>query len=290
MAIKVAGVRFTSPKLYTFAAGELELKIGDYVVVETQHGLELGKVKTLGEANSVREDTRQIVRVATAEDKKSYAELYAKRGAAISVIKEKIDARNLEMKVIDAFYTLDGGKLVVSFTAPTRVDFRELVRDLASAFHVRIELRQVGARDECRIMGGIAPCGRACCCSDHISELPHVSIKMAKTQGLSLKPGNISGLCGRLMCCLEYENGIYTEINKRLPRMGSTVTIKSDGKSGTVIGLNQLKESVRLKVYDGDSFEIADFALADIEFKGKTLSDEALAAPEPDEIKELLDD
>lgn len=290
MAIKVAGVRFTSPKLYTFAAGDLELRIGDYVVVETQHGLELGKVKSLGEVNSVREDNKPIARVATDEDKKLYAELYAKRGSAIAVIKEKIEQRKLDMKVIDAFYTLDGGKLVVSFTAPNRVDFRELVRDLASAFHVRIELRQVGARDECRIMGGIAPCGRACCCSDHISDLPHVSIKMAKTQSLSLKPGNISGLCGRLMCCLEYENSIYAEINKRLPRVGSSVTVKANGKTGVVIGLHQLKETVRLKVYDGDSFEIEDFALGDIEFKGKTLSDEANNVPEPEEIKELLDD
>ena len=177
------------------------------------------------------------------------------------------------MKLVGAEYTFDAGKLIVYFTADGRVDFRNLVRDLASAFHTRIELKQIGARDECRMMGGIAPCGRACCCSDHMSDYARVSIKMAKTQNLSLNPTKISGLCGRLMCCLAYENEYYAEVNKLLPKVGTAVTTQ-DGETGTVIGVNQLAKTVKLKIEnkEKDSVTVADYAADQIKWKPKNAS------------------
>ncbi len=270
---EIVGVKFDfNPKVYYFAPGETSPVVGDDVVVETSRGIDYGTV-----VMPVSEvDDKKIVgtlmpvqRIATEEDKEKHKKLIEKRKAAYPQIAAKIRESGLEMKLVGAEYTFDSGKLLVYFTADGRVDFRNLVRDLASTFHTRIELKQIGARDECRMLGGVAPCGRACCCSDHMSDYARVSIKMAKTQNLSLNPTKISGLCGRLMCCLAYENDYYAEVNKELPKVGSTVT--AGGESGTVIGVNQLKKTVRVKVEnkDKDSVTVSDFALQDIKFKPK---------------------
>jgi cell fate regulator YaaT (PSP1 superfamily) len=172
----------------------------------------------------------------------------------------------------------------VYFSSENRVDFRELVRKLASAFRIRIELRQIGARDECRMLGGISPCGRVCCCKAHLGDYTRVSIKMAKNQNLSLNPAKISGLCGRLMCCLEYENAHYVETNKRMPRVGATVTTK-EGKEGQVISLNQIKETVRLKIFEKEVLVFSDIPLADVIFHAKGAAAPAADASVTDELE-----
>lgn len=274
---KIVGVKFDfNPKVYYFAPGELQVKEGDEVVVETSRGLDYGTVtmpisdvddkKIVGKLMPVK-------RIATPEDAEKHKSLLEKRAVAYPKIAEKIRESGLDMKLVGAEYTFDAGKLIVYFTADGRVDFRNLVRDLASAFHTRIELKQIGARDECRMMGGIAPCGRACCCSDHMSDYARVSIKMAKTQNLSLNPTKISGLCGRLMCCLAYENEYYAEVNKLLPKVGTAVTTQ-DGETGTVIGVNQLAKTVKLKIEnkEKDSVTVADYAADQIKWKPKNAS------------------
>ncbi|MDE6399179.1 MAG: stage 0 sporulation family protein [Clostridiales bacterium] len=282
---EIIGVKFDfNPKVYYFSPNGLQPETGCGVVVETSAGLNYGTV-----VMPVQEmDNKKIVgklmpvvRIATQEDVEKHAKLLAKRDEAMPQIAQKIRESGLEMKLVGAEYTFEGGKLVVYFTADGRVDFRNLVRELASAFHTRIELKQIGARDECRMMGGIAPCGRACCCSDHMPEYARVSIKMAKTQNLSLNPTKISGLCGRLMCCLAYENEYYAEANKELPKVGSAVTTAA-GESGTVTGVNQLKKTVRLKIEnkDKDTVRIEDFAVKDIRFKPRN------AAPQKDDAKD----
>ena len=272
---EIVGVKFDfNPKVYYFSPGELDIKEGDNVVVETSRGMDYGSVVLpRGEVSDdkIVGKLMPVVRVATDEDKQKHDKLMEKRKSAYPQIAEKIRESGLEMKLVGAEYTFDGGKLIIYFTSDGRVDFRNLVRDLASAFHTRIELKQIGARDECRMMGGIAPCDRACCCSDHMSDYAHVSIKMAKTQSLSLNPAKISGLCGRLMCCLAYENEYYAEVNKQMPKVGGTVTTPG-GESGTVISINQLKKTVRVKVEDKekDSIAISDYNLSDIKFKPKS--------------------
>lgn len=216
---KVVGIKFKrSPKVYYFEAGDNEFREGCGVVVETARGLEYGTVSMMptevGDKDVVQ-PLKPIVRLATPADEKKVKEAEEKRPQTMRTAAEKIEKSGLDMKLVDAEYTFDGSKLVIYFTADGRVDFRDLVKELASAFHIRIELRQIGARDECKMLGGIAPCGRACCCSDHMSEYAHVTIKMAKNQNLSLNPSKISGLCGRLMCCLSYENAYYAETNKK---------------------------------------------------------------------------
>ena len=271
---KIVGIKFDfNPKVYYFAPGDLELEVGDEVVVQTGRGLDYGSVSMpLSEVpdKKIVGKLMPVVRVATPEDKEKHDSLLEKRKTAYPQIAEKIRESKLEMKLVGAEYTFDGGKLIIYFTADGRVDFRNLVRDLSSAFHTRIELKQIGARDECRMMGGIAPCGRACCCSDHMPEYARVSIKMAKTQNLSLNPAKISGLCGRLMCCLAYENEYYSEVNRAMPKVGATVTTVG-GETGTVIGTNPLKKTVRLRVEnkDKDTMTITDYELKDIKFKPK---------------------
>lgn len=266
---KVVGVKFKyGPKAFYFESGGIELHCGDKVIVTTQRGVECGTIafeeKEVDE-KSIVPPLATVMRLATEEDLAKIAEYDAKRGEVLKVTREKVEQHKLDMKPVECEYTFDGSKLVIYFTASDRVDFRDLVRDLASAFHTRIELRQIGPRDECRMKGGIAPCGKVCCCSENMSEYTHVSIKMAKTQGLSLNPVNISGLCGRLMCCLAFENAHYSETNKRMPRIGGSVTLPN-GRSAVVIGLNQIKETVRTKTTDGESYEIADYPLSEIKF------------------------
>ena len=209
---KIIGVKFKkSPKIYYFEAGENKYKENCGVIVETARGVEFGEVKimpTVVAEDKVVQPLKPVIRVANEKDYSIEARNAQKRDEVYPLIEKKIQESKLKMRLSDVEYTFDGSRLVIYFTADNRIDFRDLVKDLASTFHTRIELRQIGSRDECKMLGGIAPCGRACCCSDHISEFAHVSIKMAKTQNLSLNPQKISGLCGRLMCCLAYEKRV----------------------------------------------------------------------------------
>ena len=223
----VAAVKFrTSQKHYYFDPGDIEVNSGDHVIVETSRGKEFGIVR--GDLLEVSEKEfgkaiRPILRIATPEDMEKEKENLDKRKDAVTVCKQKIEEYGLEMKLIDAEYTFDGSKLVFYFTAEKRVDFRELVKDLAGHFRMRIELRQVGVRDETRILGGFGTCGRELCCKGWLTEFEPVSIKMAKVQNLSLNPGKISGCCGRLMCCLKYENDVYSELKTGMPDVGEVV-------------------------------------------------------------------
>ncbi|MDE6676240.1 MAG: hypothetical protein K2K12_00815, partial [Clostridia bacterium] len=208
---------------------------------------------------------KPIVRIATQADEDTMRRNEERKSEAIRIAKERIRKHNLEMKLIDCEFTLDGTKVIFTFTAEGRVDFRELVKDLASVFHIRIELKQVGIRDESRILGGIAPCGRECCCAGCMPDFKKVSIKMAKNQGLSLNPGKISGLCGRLMCCLAYENDYYAAAYKKMPKVGGTVS-SPEGK-GTVIAVNMLKMTARVKIEKDNAFFYRDFPVEDLGYK-----------------------
>ena len=255
-------------KPYYFGAGKYELTRGQGVVVETARGLEYAPVVEPSrgvEEKDIVSPLKPVVRPATEKDEAAVAANEARRPEAIRICKEKVAARGLPMKIIDCEFTFDGSKVVFTFTAEGRVDFRELVRDLASVFHIRIELRQVGIRDEARILGGIAPCGREVCCAGCMPDFKKVSIKMAKNQGLSLNPGKISGLCGRLMCCLAYENEYYASACKKMPKIGASVTTP-EGK-GTVVSANMLKMEVRVKIEKDGALLYRDLPLQDVGFR-----------------------
>ncbi len=264
---KVVGVKFKkSSRVYYFEACDFEYEDNVPVIVETARGTEMGYVCMLPtdmDEDQIVAPLKPIVRLATKKDIEQIDKLAQKREEALKIAAQKIAQSELDMKLTDCEYTFDGSKLIIYFTADGRVDFRDLVKDLASVFHVRIELRQIGARDECKMLGGLGPCGRPCCCANHMPDYAHVTIKMAKNQGLSLNPTKISGLCGRLMCCLSYENEVYTEINKVLPAIGDYIKA-SDGREGVVISLNHLKERVRIKIQDGDKVTFADIDVKDI--------------------------
>lgn len=266
---KVVVIKFDKGcKPYYFSDGGLALQAGQGVVVETARGLEYAFVVDPAREVSDKEivsPLKPVVRVATEKDEDARRRNAERRPQAMEICREKIRQRGLEMKLIDCEFTFDGSKVVFYFTAEGRVDFRELVKDLAAVFHIRIELRQVGIRDETRILGGIAPCGRECCCAGCMPEFRKVSIKMAKNQGLSLNPGKISGLCGRLMCCLAYENEYYADVYKKMPKIGSTVGTP-EGK-GTVITVNMLKMFCRVKIEKGDGLIYRDYPLAELTFK-----------------------
>lgn len=269
--IKVVGIKFKNGgKLYFFAPKEGDVYERNMpVIVETSRGLEYAWV-AYPEKFVTEEDIvpplKPIIRIATQKDKDFYAQCEAKRPHAIQVCKEKIAEHGLEMKLIDCEYAFDGSKVVFYFTSPGRVDFRELVKDLATALHIRIELRQVGTRDETKYLGGIAPCGRVCCCAGNMPEFKKVSVKMAKNQGLSLNPGKISGLCGRLMCCLSYENDYYADAVKKMPKVGSEVGTP-EGKA-IVVGVNMLKMEVKIKMDDRNGGWIyKDFPVDQLRFK-----------------------
>ncbi len=255
--VKIAGVKFkTAGKVYYFDPGKLDLQLGDNVIVETIRGTEFGKVS---KANTeVNEDEvvmplKTIIRKATPEDEKRYIKNNEKKADALKICREKIDKHGLEMKLVDVEYTFDKSKIIFYFTADGRVDFRELVKDLASVFKMRIELRQVGVRDEARLMGGIGACGCNLCCNGWLSEFQPVSIKMAKTQNLSLNPSKISGICGRLMCCLNFENDTYTELSKDLPDPGEKVKI--NGARARVVDTNILQSQVKVRMIEGKDEE-----------------------------------
>ena len=275
---KVVGIKFKNGgKLYYFAPKEGEVyERNTPVVVETSKGLEYAWVASPTkevEDSELVAPLKPIVRIATQKDREFYAECEAKKEQSIRLCKEKIVKHGLEMKLVDCEYAFDGSKIVFFFTSASRVDFRELVKDLASTFKNRIELRQVGTRDETKYLGGIAPCGRVCCCAGTMPEFKKVSIKMAKTQGLSLNPGKISGLCGRLMCCLGYENDYYADVCKKVPKVGSEVGTP-DGKS-IVVSVNMLKMEVKTKKDDGNGGWIwKDYKVDEIKFKKPAQAEE----------------
>lgn len=286
----IVGVRFKRVgKVYYFAPGEETFGWGDGVIVETSRGVEYGKVVIPNkevDKKEIRQELKPVIRKATDKDTRQYVKNMERKAEAMSTCAEKIQKHKLAMKLIDCEFTFDGSKVIFYFTAESRVDFRELVRDLASVFKVRIELRQIGIRDEAKTFGGIAPCGRACCCNQHLGDFEHVSIKMAKTQGLSLNPTKISGLCGRLMCCLAYENKYYSEVFPTMPKIGSFVTTP-DGK-GEVLSNNMLKKLVRVRIEQPDkSFAVKEFALDDLKVKERLSDSDAEQVDES--IKSILD-
>lgn len=287
--VKVIGVRFrTAGKIYYFDPGKLDVKKNDHVIVETARGIEYGTV--VGDPREVEEDNvvqplKAVLRVATQKDDEQEAENKKKEKEAYHICLEKIRKHDLQMKLIDAEYTFDNNKVLFYFTADGRIDFRELVKDLASVFKTRIELRQIGVRDETKILGGIGICGRPLCCHTHLSEFAPVSIKMAKEQNLSLNPTKISGVCGRLMCCLKNEEEIYEDLNKKLPNVGDFVTTE-DGLKGEVHSVNVLRQLVKVIVDVGDEKEIQEYKVEQIRFKRRHNKNRK-ADPNEAELKEL---
>ena len=268
---KVIGVRFRAAgKIYYFDPAGLDIKTGDHVIVETARGIEYGHV-VLGSRevadDKVVQPLKQVIRMATEEDRAVEARNKEKEKEAFKICLEKIRKRGLEMKLIDAEYTFDNNKVLFYFTADGRIDFRELVKDLAAVFKTRIELRQVGVRDETKILGGIGICGRTLCCHSYLSEFIPVSIKMAKEQNLSLNPSKISGVCGRLMCCLKNEEENYHMLNSRLPGTGDYVTT-DDGLKGEVQSVNVLRQLVKVLVtVNRDEKEIREYRVEQLKFK-----------------------
>ena len=252
--VKVAGVKFkTAGKIYYFDPEELEVQLGDSVIVETARGMEFGMVAmeiTEVDESEVVTPLKRIIRIADEKDHLQHEENLKKKKRARDLCQEKIDKHGLVMKLIDVEYTFDNSKIVFYFTADGRVDFRELVKDLAGVFKMRIELRQIGVRDEAKMLGGIGSCGRDLCCHSWLSDFQPVSIKMAKVQNLSLNPSKISGICGRLMCCLKYENDIYMEFRKGMPDIGEKV--RTPDGFGKVVDTNLLERDVKVRLYLDD--------------------------------------
>ena len=275
--VNVIGVRFQNAgKLYFFDPGELWPTPGDFVVVETTRGIEFGEVVTAVheiDDTQLQSPLKQVVRIAGAEDIQHARDNKAAEKEAYAVCQRKIAEHKLDMKLVSVEYTFDNSKILFYFTANGRVDFRSLVKDLASVFKTRIELRQIGVRDEAKMLGGLGPCGRPICCGTFLGDFQPVSIKMAKEQNLSLNPIKISGVCGRLMCCLKYEQDNYEQIRKRMPRVGREV-ITPDG-AGTVIELNIIKESVRVRIQKGDSSEYKDYPLEELQRPGAAAHEQA---------------
>ena len=300
----VIGVRFRrAGKIYYFDPAGLEIKLGDNVIVETARGIEYGNV-VLGireiEDDMIVQPLKPVIRVATAEDDEIERKNKEKEKEAFKICLEKIAKHGLEMKLIDSEYTFDNNKVLFYFTADGRIDFRELVKDLASVFKTRIELRQIGVRDETKIVGGIGICGRTLCCNSHLSEFTPVSIKMAKEQNLSLNPTKISGVCGRLMCCLKNEQEAYEELNTKLPDVGDIVTT-ADNLQGEVQSVSVLKQLVKVIVtLENDEKEVREYKIEELSFKPKKKKDKlngiddeelkALELLEKKEGKSLLDD
>ncbi len=271
--IEVIGVRFRkNGKIYFFSPSELPIEIGQNVIVETSRGVEYGKV-VLGKreikSEKIISTLKPVIRIATPEDDEINEENKRKSKDAFRICLEKIAKHGLEMKLIDCEYTFDNNKVLFYFTADGRIDFRELVKDLASVFKTRIELRQIGVRDETKILGGIGICGRSLCCHTHLSEFVPVSIKMAKEQNLSLNPAKISGVCGRLMCCLKNEQETYEYLNKKLPNIGDLVKTV-DGYKGEVQRVNVLRQKVKIIIEDehGEK-DVREYKISDLKFKPK---------------------
>ena len=270
---KVSGIRFRKAgKVYYLSPVENDIKTGDHVIVETARGVEYGYV-VLGthevDDKKVIQPLKSVIRMATPADEETERRNKEKEKEAFKVCVEKIKKHNLSMKLIDTEYTFDNNKVLFYFTADGRIDFRELVKDLASVFKTRIERRQIGVRDETKIVGGIGICGRPLCCASYLSEFIPVSIKMAKEQNLSLNPTKISGVCGRLMCCLKYEEDTYEELNGRLPNIGDYVTT-DDGLKGEVHSVSILRQLVKVIVtVNNDEKEIREYKVDQLKFRPK---------------------
>lgn len=268
---KCLGIRFrVSGKIYFFKPNDEEINIGDGCIVETIRGIEFGKVvkkDIMVDESSLKSPLRTILRKATEADVETHKKNKAKEGEAFAKCKERIKAHELPMKLLDCEFTFDSTKVLFYFSAENRIDFRELVKDLASIFRIRIELRQVGVRDETKILGGLGPCGRPYCCSTYLFDFKSVSIKNVKEQGVSLNPAKISGACGRLMCCLNNEKETYEELNKHMPQISDFVTTK-DGFKGTVQSINTLRQKVKVLIdlKDGDK-EMREYDPSDLRFK-----------------------
>lgn len=293
--INVIGVRFRrAGKVYYFDPVGYDVKVSDNVIVETARGVEYGQV-VLGprkvEESKIVQPLKEVIRKATKEDDEIECKNKIKEKEAFKICLEKIKKHGLEMKLIDSEYTFDNNKVLFYFTADGRIDFRELVKDLASVFKTRIELRQIGVRDETKIIGGIGICGRPLCCNVHLTEFAPVSIKMAKEQNLSLNPTKISGVCGRLMCCLKNEEEAYEELNSKLPNVGDFVTT-DDGLKGEVQSVSVLKQLVKVIVtVENDEKEVREYKVENLKFrprkrKEKIALDEELRALELLEKKE----
>ena len=289
--IKVIGVRFrTAGKIYYFDPMEFEIRKGDNVIVETARGVEFGTVVLAPkevEEDKVIQPLKPVLRLATEKDVDQEAANKLKEREAYKICLEKIQKHQLEMKLIDAEYTFDNNKVLFYFTADGRIDFRELVKDLAAVFKTRIELRQIGVRDETKIVGGLGICGRPLCCHTHLSEFAPVSIKMAKEQNLSLNPTKISGVCGRLMCCLNNEEETYEELNRKLPNVGDYVTT-DDGLRGEVHSVNVLRQLVKVLIETDDEKELKEYQADQLKFKKKHKNKkESASNAELAELKEL---
>ena len=285
----IIGVRFRNAgKIYYFSPGKYEIESSQHVIVETSRGIEYGYV-VLGsreiEEEKVIQPLKPVIRIANKEDEEREAANKIKEKEAFKICIEKIKKHNLEMKLIDVEYTFDNNKVLFYFTADGRIDFRELVKDLAAVFKTRIELRQVGVRDETKIVGGIGICGRSLCCHSYLSEFIPVSIKMAKEQNISLNPSKISGVCGRLMCCLKNEEDTYEYLNSKLPVIGDFVTT-DDGLKGEVHSVNVLRQLVKVVVtVDKDEKEIREYKVEQLRFKPKRKKEKIHV--QDDELKKL---
>ncbi len=288
---KVIGVRFrTAGKVYFFSPGKYEIKTGDKVIVETARGVEFGSVVSgirEVEDEKIAQTLKSVMRIATEEDIRKEEKNREKEKEAFEICKDKIRKHGLEMKLIDAEYTFDNNKVLFYFTADGRIDFRELVKDLASVFRTRIELRQIGVRDETKIRGGIGICGRPLCCHTYLTEFAPVSIKMAKEQNLSLNPSKISGVCGRLMCCLNNEEETYEELNKSLPSNGDHVTTP-EGLKGDVQAVNVLRQLVRVVVaLDNEEKEVREYPASELKFKSRRRKGPKVSKEELEELGSL---
>ncbi|MDY6155562.1 MAG: stage 0 sporulation family protein [Agathobacter sp.] len=290
--VKIVGIRFrTAGKIYYFDPLDFELETAMHVIVETARGIEMGTVlippKEV-EDDKVVSTLKPVIRIATDEDEKIISKNKDKEKEAFAICKEKIIKHGLEMKLVDAEYTFDNNKLLFYFTADGRIDFRDLVKDLAAVFRTRIELRQIGVRDETKMMGGIGICGRALCCSSYLSDFVPVSIKMAKEQNLSLNPTKISGVCGRLMCCLKYEQDTYEYLNSRLPAVGEKVNTP-EGIVGEVKSISVLRQLVKVIIDNGDEKELREYTVDELKLKPRQRRDVKLTAEEIAELKGLED-
>ncbi len=269
---KIVGVRFrTAGKIYYFGPKDYELALGDKVIVETARGVEMGSVAV--EPREVSDDEvvqplKEVQRIATQEDLKRVEKNRQKEKDAMKICREKIAKHHLDMKLVGAEYTFDNNKLLFYFTADGRIDFRELVKDLASVFRTRIELRQIGVRDETKMLGGIGICGRPLCCTTYLTDFIPVSIKMAKEQNLSLNPTKISGVCGRLMCCLKNEQETYEYLNANLPSVGDSVTTPS-GARGQVKSVNVLRQTVKVITEQDDTKEEHEYPVSELKFRSR---------------------
>lgn len=288
---KIVGIRFRNVgKIYYFDPKNYKMQVGDHVIVETARGVEFGRVvlgpKEVGE-DEVVHPLKEVLRVATQADEDREQQNRIKEKDAFKICQKKIREHGLEMKLIDAEYTFDNNKVLFYFTADGRIDFRELVKDLASVFRTRIELRQIGVRDETKIRGGIGICGRPLCCHTYLTEFAPVSIKMAKEQNLSLNPTKISGVCGRLMCCLTNEEETYEELNSHLPSIGDYVTTPEKLK-GEVQSVNVLRQTVKVIVsLDNDEKEVRDYKVDELRFKPRRRKNNRVSKEEMKELRGL---